>query len=262
MGSLDGKVALISGTAAGIGRAAAIAFAGAGAKVFGCDVNAAGSEQTVALVERAGGVMRSLHPVDVSDPAGAKAWVDAGVAAFGGIDVLYNNAAVNHNRTAFAESTLEQWELSLRYELTIVYVSSFAAWPHLVKRGGGLIINVGSIAGHIELWPYRSTTHGTTKAGVIAFTRMLAADGAEHRIRAVSISPGTVHAVSKDWMLAADSPKAAIGKSLIDKTPMGRAGAVEEIADVAVFLATPQASYINGTDILVDGGYTGVSFSR
>ena len=258
---LAGKVALISGTAAGIGRAAALAFAAAGAKVFGCDVNAAGSDETIELVRAAGGTMRSLHPVDVSTPEGAKTWTTAAVEAFGGIDVLYNNAAVNHSRTSFPESTFEQWELALRYELTIVYTSSFAAWPHLIERGGGLIINVGSIAGHQELWPYRSAAHGTTKAAVIAFTRMLAADGAAHNIRAVSISPGVIHAPSKDWLLSAESPRAATGRALIGKVPMGRPGSVDEIASVAVFLASPSASYINATDILVDGGFMGVSWS-
>src|ERR1019366_2356601 len=96
VGALDGKVALISGTAAGIGRAAALAFAAAGAKVFGCDINAAGSEETIDLVRAARGTMRSLHPLDVSDLANAKTWAKAGAEAFGGIDVLYNNAAVSH----------------------------------------------------------------------------------------------------------------------------------------------------------------------
>jgi NAD(P)-dependent dehydrogenase (short-subunit alcohol dehydrogenase family) len=259
MGVLDGKVALISGTAAGIGRAAALAFASAGAQVFGCDMKVPESEETLELVARAGGTMRSLHPVDVRDPAGASAWVKAAAAAFGGIDILYNNAAVGHSRTPFAQSTFEQWELSLRYELTIVYASSFAAWPYLVERGGGVIINAGSIAGHQEMWPYRSAAHGTTKAGVIAFTRMLAADGAAHNIRAVSLSPGVIHAPSKDWLLRGDTPQAAAGKALVAKVPLGRAGTVEEIASVAVFLASPAASYVNATDIVVDGGFIGVA---
>src|SRR5262249_32046803 len=160
---------------------------------------------------RAGGTMRSLHPVDVSGPTGARAWADAAVDAFGGIDILYNNAAASFNRTPFPESTLEEWEKSVRYELTIVYVVSHAVSPHLVARGGDVIINAGSMSGHVESWPYRSATHGTMKAAVIGFTRMLAADGAAHNIRAVSISPGPIHAASKDWLFAADDARGRVG---------------------------------------------------
>jgi NAD(P)-dependent dehydrogenase (short-subunit alcohol dehydrogenase family) len=261
MGALDGKIALISGSGGGIGRAAALAFAAAGARVYGCDLKAEGAAETVALVERGGGTMHSLHPVDVSDPAGARAWADAAAAAFGGIDILYNNAAASFNRTPFADSTLAEWEKSLRYELTIVYVSTHAVWPHLVARGGGVILNTGSMSGHVESWPYRSASHGTMKAAVIAFTRMLAADGAAHNIRAVSISPGPIHAASKDWLFAADDARGRVGRAMVEKVPLGRPGLPEEIANVAVFLASSGASYITGTDILVDGGSTGVTFS-
>ncbi|MGE0736001.1 MAG: SDR family NAD(P)-dependent oxidoreductase [Alphaproteobacteria bacterium] len=259
--SLAGKVVLISGTAGGQGRAAALAFAQAGARVLGCDVAAEGAAETVALVEKLGGEMRSIHPLDVSEPASAEAWAKAAHDAWGGIDVLYNNAGSLRARGPFAKSTFEEWNLTLRYELTILYVSTIAVWPYLVERGGGLIINTASISGHREFLPLRTAAHGATKAGVIGFTKTLAAEGAPHKIRAISISPGVIRSGATARFWTGDQMQRAIGAEMIRKIPMQRPGECEEIASVAVFLASPGASYINGTDILVDGGMVGVSYS-
>lgn len=260
-GVLEGKVVLISGTASGQGRAAALAFAKAGAKVLGCDVAEAAAAETVSMVKAAGGEMRSLHPLDASDPEHAQRWVKEALDAWGGIDVLYNNAGSLRARGPLATSTLEEWNLTLRYELTIVYVPTMAVWPHLIARGGGLIINTGSISGHQEFLPLRTAAHGATKAGVIGFTRTLAAEGAPHRIRSVSISPGVIRSGATERYWTGDEKQRAVGTELIRKIPMQRHGECEEIASVAVFLASPGASFINGTDILVDGGMVGVSYS-
>ena len=261
MPSLEGKVALITGTAGGQGRAAALAFARAGAKVFGCDVKADEAEETVALVAREGGEMKSLHPLDASDYDNAKRWAKAARDAWGGIDVLYNNAGSLRAKGPFAASTMEDWDLTIRYELTIVYACSHAVWPYLVARGGGLILNTASMSGHREFLPLRSAAHGATKAGVMGFTRMLAAEGAPYRIRANSISPGLIRSPATERFWSGDQEQRAIGAGLVAKIALGRYGLPEEIANVAVFLASPEAAYINGADILVDGGMTGVSFS-
>jgi meso-butanediol dehydrogenase / (S,S)-butanediol dehydrogenase / diacetyl reductase len=261
MGSLDGKIVLISGTAGGQGRAAALAFARAGAKVYGCDVKEAESEETVALVARAGGEMRSLHPLDVSDPDNARRWAQAAHDAWGGIDVLYNNAGSLRAKGPFASSTMEEWDLTIRYELTIVYVATMAVWPYMVARGGGLVLNTASMSGHREYLPLRTAAHGAAKAGVMGLTRMIAAEGARDRIRSISISPGLIHTPATERFWTGDQEQRAIGATLRAKIPMGRAGTPEDIANVAVFLASPEAAYINGTDILVDGGITGVSFT-
>lgn len=261
VGLLDGKVVLISGTAGGQGRASALAFARAGAKVMGCDVASDGAAETVAMVKESGGDMRSIHPLDVSEPDSAKMWAKAAHDAWGGIDVLYNNAGSLRARGPFATSTLEEWNLTLRYELTIVYVPTIAVWPYLIERGGGLIINTGSISGHCEFLPLRTAAHGATKAGVIGFTRTLAAEGAPHKIRAISISPGVIRSGATERYWTGDEMQRAIGAELIRKIPMQRHGECDEIASVAVFLASPGASFINGTDILVDGGMVGVSCS-
>src|SRR5262249_12419671 len=119
MGRLDGKVALISGTARGMGRAAALEFAAQGAAVFGCDLDEAGSAETVALVTKEGGTMAALAPADLSGPAGAQAWVHAAVERFGGADILYNNASALRNGPLLDLSD-EDWHFTIRNELDIV----------------------------------------------------------------------------------------------------------------------------------------------
>lgn len=259
--SLEGKVALISGTAGGMGRAAALAFAAAGARVLGCDVKVEEAEETVREVTSRGGVMQSLQPLDLSMVDNAEKWVKTAVDLWGGIDILYNNAGSLRAKSPFARATMEEWDLTLRFELTMPFVSTKAAWPHLVARGGGVIINTASISAHVELSPLHTCAHGATKAGMIGLTRMLAAEGAPHNIRAVSISPGVVRspATARFWS-GEDLEQTKIGRALTDKIPMGRVGTCEEIAAVALFLASPAASYINGTDILVDGGLLNVSY--
>ncbi len=262
MEGLKDKVVLISGTAGGQGRAAALAFARAGAKVFGCDVKVAEAEETVRLVTEASGTMRSIQPLDLSELDNAEAWAKAAHDAWGGIDVLYNNAGSLRAHGPFASSTVEEWDLTVRYELTMPYVTTLAVWPYLVARGGGLILNTASISGHLEFLPLRTAAHGATKAGVMGLTRMLAAEGSPHNIRAVSISPGLIRspATERFWT-GEDERHTATGEGLTANIPMGRHGECEEIASVAVFLASSGASYINGTDILVDGGVRSTTFT-
>jgi len=262
MANLSGKIVLITGTAGGQGRAAALAFARAGAKVMGCDVKADEAEETVALVNRAGGEMRSLQPLDASEPREAERWAKAAYDAWGGIDVLYNNAGSLRAKGPLPTSTKEEWDLTIRYELTIVYVASMAVWPYLVQRGGGVIINTASMSGHREFLPLRTAAHGAAKAGVLGLTRMLAAEGASYKIRAVSISPGLIRSPATERFWTGDQEQRAVGAGMMSQIPLGRHGTPEEIANVAVFLASPEASFVNGADLLVDGGMTGVSFGR
>lgn len=261
MGTLDGKVVLISGTAGGQGRAAALAFAREGARVLGCDVKEKEAQETVAMVNNEGGQMRSLQPLDVSEPDNAAAWIKAASDTWGRVDILYNNASSMRAKGPFSESTLEDWNLTLRFELTMMYVTSRAVWNHLVDGGGGLIINIASIVGHQELQSLRTAAHGAAKAGVIGFTRMLAAEGAPHNIRAVSISPGFIRTpATKDLFPEDSQDRTPAGEARVRQVPMGRVGEAEDIANVALFLASPAASYINATDIVVDGGFLGVSY--
>jgi meso-butanediol dehydrogenase / (S,S)-butanediol dehydrogenase / diacetyl reductase len=259
-GILDGKVALISGTGGGQGRAAALIFAREGAIVYGCDRNITKSQETLELVTAAGGHMRLIAPADLTQQGTAEEWAQAAIDEFGKIDILYNNAASLQGRGSFADTTLEDWEACLKLELTLVFLSTKAVWKHMVRDGGGVIINTASMSGHIETSPIRAPVHGVCKAGIHAFTRMLAAEGAEAGIRAVSISPGLVRTPVTEGLFSGDDARRAIGAEIIRKTPAGRAATSEEIAEVAAFLASNKAAYINGTDVRIDGGFTGVSF--
>ena len=255
MGALDGKVVLISGTAGGMGRAAALVFAAEGATVVGSDMDAERQAETVRLVEAGGGVMGSSAPVDLTDPGQVRAWVDGAAEEFGGIDVLYNNASVARVG-AWDELTYEQWRFAMTYELDIVFLSTKAAWGHLVARGGGCIINVGSVSASRGAGFVHQHAHGAAKGGVVAFTKHLVVSGAPFGIRAVSISPGMIRTPATSAII--DDPDSPLHE-LIQSTPSRRVGEPEEVARLAAFLASDEATYINGADIAIDGGVTAIT---
>ncbi len=250
MGVLDGKTALISGTGRGIGRAVALEFARQGARVFGADLDISENNETIQLVREAGGVMSGLAPVDLSSQDGADAWVQAAVDEFGGFDILYNNAsALRHG--AIDTIPLEDWYFTIQNELHLVFHCTRAAWPHLVARGGGSIINVGSIAAirGVEFVPM--APHGAAKGGVVAFTMHTTAAGAGVGIRANAISPGMVR--TPETAQFTDDPDGPV-PGLIARTPSRRIGQPEDIAALVTFLASDDSSYINGANIVIDGG--------
>jgi meso-butanediol dehydrogenase / (S,S)-butanediol dehydrogenase / diacetyl reductase len=250
VGRLDGKVALITGTAGGQGRAAAQLFAAEGAKVVGCDVLAAEAEETVSLVRAAGGEMVSMAPADISTVEGAAAWVDEGVAAFGGVDVLYNNAS-SPRVGPFEELTPEDWYYTIRNELDLIYTVTKAAWPHLIARGKSVIINTASVSAYRGAAFAPQAAHGAAKGGVLSITRHLAASGAPHGIRANSISPGLI--VTAQTRPFLDDPSNPMNE-MARTHPLGRLGEPEDVARVALFLASDDAAYLNAIDIVVDGG--------
>lgn len=255
MGRLDGKVALISGTAGGMGRAAAIEFARQGARVAGCDMDAERDAETEALVREAGGVMSSFAPIDLTDEPATNRWVADAVAEFGGIDVLYNNASIARVGP-WDELDYAQWRHAMTYELDIVYLSTKAAWPHLVARGGGCIINVGSVSAVRGAGFVHQHAHGAAKGGVVAFTKHLVVSGIPHNIRAVSISPGMIRTPATSPVI--DVPGGPL-EQLIASTPSRRVGEPREVAALACFLASDEATFINGADIAIDGGATAIA---
>ncbi len=255
MGRLDGKVALITGTARGMGRSAALLFAREGARVAACDLDAAGAAQTVELVRAEGGEIVSSAPVDLAVRASATAWVDEAATAFGGIDVLFNNAS-SPRVGPFVDLTPEDWQYTLRNELDLVYYTTAAAWPHLVARGGGVVLNTASIAATRGAAFFQQAAHGAAKGGVLAFTYHVAAAGAPHRIRANAILPGLIRTPSTEFLFASeDSP----GTKLAAANPLGRAGHPDDVAKLAVFLASDDAWYINAVAIPVDGGQAAIT---
>jgi meso-butanediol dehydrogenase/(S,S)-butanediol dehydrogenase/diacetyl reductase len=243
---LSGKIALISGTASGMGRAGAIRFAAEGATVVGCDLDVEGNEQTATIVREAGGRMDSIAPVDLGDFEQCQRWVATAVESHGRIDILWNNASACVFATIEAMS-IQEWDFSIRNELSIVFLTTKAAWPHLIANGG-VIINTASVAGHGG--GPGGIAHSATKAAVLAMNNVMAAEGSPHGIRAVSISPGAIDTPGSAEQLAIPGARDA----LLAHSLVPRLGASEDIARAAAFLASDAASFITGSDLLVDGG--------
>jgi meso-butanediol dehydrogenase / (S,S)-butanediol dehydrogenase / diacetyl reductase len=248
---LANKVALISGTARGMGRAAAMEFATEGAKVVGCDLDTAGAAETVELVRAAGGEMVSLAPVDLSNQDGADAWVQLAIETYGRVDVLYNNAsALRHGH--IADMPIDDWYFTIQNELHLVFHCTRAAWPHLVASKG-CVLNVASVAATRGVGFVPMAPHGAAKGGVLAFTQHLVAEGAGFGVRANAISPGMIRTPETAQFLdVPDHPLHAV----LAATPARRAGETSEVAKLAVFLCSDDASYINGAHIAIDGGKT------
>lgn len=254
MNRLADKVALITGTAGGQGRAAALRFAAEGATVAGCDVKADGAAETLEMVRASGGRMTSTHPLDLADEAAVQDWVDDVAARHGGIDIVYNNAGSTRFATIEA-TTYTDWSFTMRNELDIVFLVTKHAWRHLVARGGGSVLLVGSTAGISGSMTNTRIAHTATKGGVVAMTKQLAAEGAAHGIRVNCISPGMIRTPATEGdLLAADHPMRTIARAI----PLGRIGDPEEVARCALFLASDDASYVTGANLVVDGGWSAV----
>ena len=257
-GRLEGKVALITGTAGGQGRAAAIRFATEGARIVGCDVKEAEARETVAMVEAAGGQMVSLQPVDLTDEANVAKLIDFAVDAYGDFDILYNNAAVAH-AAALAELGRDDWDWNMANEVTLVFLAVKHALPVFERKGGGAIINVGSIAGMLGSgMPGNAAgnlVHCVAKAAVIRLTENLAIELSPYNVRVNSISPGVIDTPQLRPFLG-EEPDAPMRVLFASKCLVPRIGEVDDIVNAAVFLASDEASYVTGINLPVDGGFS------
>lgn len=247
-GRLQGKVALITGTGGGQGRVAALRFAREGAIVVGCDVVAAGHEETAALMRSEGYRLYGSAPVDLGDHEQAKAWIDAAVAEHGRIDILYNNAS-SARFGPVSELSIEDWRYTMRNEIDLLFYTTKYAWQHLAEQRG-VIINISSTAAWGGSKVAGISAHAAAKGGVIAFTRQLAVEGASVGIRAVSLSPGFIATPGTAPFLENPVARAA----LLDGVLMDRPGEPEEVVAMALFVASSEASFITGSDFVIDGG--------
>lgn len=246
----DGKTVLITGTGGGIGRSSALMFAAAGAHVVGCDLKVDANRETAEMIRAAGGVMTAMEPVDLGDPAQAEKWVDDAVSATGRIDILYNNAGAT--RVGGIETLpLEDWHFGIRNEVDLVFTVTKRAWPHLRKQGG-VVLNTGSIAATHSPSDPPYPVHNTGKGAIVALSRALAVEGSKDNIRVVCISPGIVETPVTAPGLAIEARR----ERFMARNLVKRIGQPEDVAAAALFLASAYASYITGTNLMVDGGYT------
>jgi NAD(P)-dependent dehydrogenase (short-subunit alcohol dehydrogenase family) len=250
---LGGKVALVTGIGSGIGKGCALMFARHGARVMGCDIQASTAEDTLAIARQENLPITSVHPCDLTNPADVQRVIDATVEEYAGIDILLNAAAFGAFAWIQDMDYQTQWKATLAGELDVVFLACKAAWPHLISRGGGSIINFASANAYVALPGSPALAHCAGKGGVLAMTRQLALEGAPHGIRANTISPGLIVTGATRPVLESVPGFEA---NVMSKMMLKRLGQPEDVAWCATYLASDESSWVTGADFSVDGGAT------
>ena len=247
-GRLEGKVAVITGAAGGIGREAALLFSAEGARVCVADVAREQGEATASECREA-----FFHEVDVADAASVQALYRATAERYGGIDVLYNNAGIMPpDDASILETEPEAWDRVQDVNAKGVYLCCKHGIPHLLERGGGSVINVASFVALVGA-ATSQIAYTASKGAVLSLSRELAVEFARRGVRVNALCPGPVETPLL-LRLFADDPAAFERRRV--HLPMGRLATAREIANAALFLASDDASYVNGATFLVDGGLT------
>jgi NAD(P)-dependent dehydrogenase (short-subunit alcohol dehydrogenase family) len=247
--TLEKKVAMVVGAANGIGRATSVAFAAAGAAVACADVEP-GAKDTAAEIEKNGGQALAVH-LDVTSAASCREAVAATVARLGGLDVLFYGAADSDAAATVLEVDEAAWERTVRINLTGAFLTVKAALPAMIARGGGSVILVASQLGRVG--SAGRPAYCATKGALVQLAKVLAIDHAAQGIRANTISPG---AIETRRMLRRHKDMDEARRVMGPKHLLNRLGRPDEIARAALYLASDASSFMTGSDLLVDGGYT------
>lgn len=241
---LDGKVAIITGSASGMGLEEAQLFAREGAKVVIADVNVEAGEKVADDIKAEGGEATFIE-VNMRDGASVQALVDKTVETYGSLDIVVNNAGIFDKYASILDTSEEQWDLILDVNLKGIYLMAKAAIPGMIERGGGTFVNIASVAGLVAA--KGGAAYTASKHGVIGLTKHMVSEYAKDGIRTNAIAPGTiVTPLIKD--VVANIPT--------DPVPMRRFGQPNEVAELAVFLASDEAQFMNGAIVPIDGGFT------
>ncbi len=246
MARLEGKIALITGASRGIGLGITRRFLEEGAVVVAAQRGAPPAD----LLEHGGDRLHCLQ-ADLSDSAVPARIVGQAAARFGGLDILVNNAGIGFEKSV-TETNLDDWSALIAVNLTAPFLSARAAVPHMIARGGGAIVNLGSIEG-LGANP-RHTAYATSKAGVHGMTKALAVDLGPQGIRCNAIAPGCIETdMVTEWMQGLPD-RDAFTTEFLAMHPLGRFGQPEDIGNLAVFLASPEAGFLTGQIFIADGG--------
>lgn len=254
--AIDGQVALVTGGAQGIGRAIVDALLDNGARVAIVDIDRDAGKKTAAAIGEAGGTCLFVEG-DVSDATQMEAAAEQVAARFGAIQILVNNAGINtrRERVPIHQYALEDWHRILETDLTGVFTTSRAVIPYLLRNGDGRIVNISSIAGLVPL--RLQSAYVAAKAGVANLTRSMALELGPQGILVNAVAPGsTLTRGTEALFYGPDGEYSENAASLISHIPLGRPGTPAEIAAAVLFLVSPDASYVNGAILTVDGGWT------
>lgn len=245
----EGKVALVTGAASGIGRASALAFTREGAKTVIADVLVEGGEETVRIIKAAGGDARFVR-TDVSNAAEVETLLQKLVETYGRLDYAHNNAGILGTPAPTADCTEEDWDRTIGINLKGIWLCMKHEIPQMLKQGGGAIVNTASVAGLVGIRGLPA--YCASKGGIVQLTRTAALEYTKAGIRVNAICPGGIRTPMLERLLA-DRPEAEA--SVIAAEPIGRMGKPEEIAEAVVWLCSDAASFVTGHAMVVDGGW-------